>query len=164
MTEHELRIGRSVERPYAKIKDLIAQDALGLFRRATASAAMRAEPPDATLRAIVAGLDVHTDVCIEITSFDMSGRPPAALTLPGCAVAFRWRAAYGASLFPSMRTTLTVYPLSHEVTQLDFHGWYTPPWGVIGAVADAINHHRIAEASARRFLDDIVRRLVVDAA
>lgn len=159
MSEREVRNGQSVDRPYATVKDAISKDALGLFQSATTSASLDAQVPDATLNATFGGHDVHRDVRIEITSFDTSGRPPSALALPGIAVAFRWWAASAPSLFPTMRATLTAYPLSHAVTQLDFHGWYTPPGGALGFVAEAVNHHRIAEESVHGFLRDIVRRL-----
>ncbi len=164
MHEHELRRGRSVERPYAKVKAIIEQDALGLFQRATTATAMHAGPLEATLHVDVAGHDLHRDVRVEITSVDRSGRPPSAMALPGFAVAFRWHAAAAPSLFPSMRAQLTIYPLSAEETQVDFHGWYRPPAGVIGAMADGIDHHRSAEASVERFVEDIVRRLAAEAA
>lgn len=164
MNERELRSGRSVDRPYTNVKDAIESDALGLFQSATTSATAGVELPDATLNATFGGHDVHRDVHIEITSFDTSGRPPSALVLPGFAVAFRWWAASAPSLFPTMRATLTAYPLSDAVTQLDFHGWYTPPGSALGFVAEALNQHRIAEASVHGFLQDVVRRLSLGAA
>ena len=159
MNEREVRSGQSVDRPYAVVKEAIASDALGLFQSATTSVAKGAEPPDGTLNASIGGVDVHRDVRIEITSFDTSGRPPSALALPGFAVAFSWSAASAPSLFPTMRATLTAYPLSAGVTQLDFHGWYTPPGGALGFVAEALNQHRIAEESVQGFLQDVVQRL-----
>jgi hypothetical protein len=159
MPEHELRSCQSVNRPYARVKQILAKDALGLFQRATATAAAHAELLDATMKATVAGRQVEKSVRVEVTSMDHSGRPPSAMALPGFALALTWRATSASSLFPSMRAELTVYQLSHGETQLDLHGWYTPPGGVIGAVADAIVGHRIAEASVHHFLDDVVRSL-----
>lgn len=162
--EQELRCCRSVERPYGKVKGVVANETVGLFQRATMSAVTHATLLGATLRANVAGHDVKKDVRIEITSVDLSGRPPSAMALPAIALRFAWRAASDASLFPSMRAELTIYPLSASETQLDLHGWYTPPGGAFGQVADALVGHRIAEASMDHFLEDVVRRLHIEAA
>jgi hypothetical protein len=167
MKEHELRSGKSVDRPYARVRDIIASDPAGLFQRAT-SAAAELHPAtgatEATLSVTAFGRELQKEVHVEITSLDTSGRPPSAMALPGFAVAFRWRAVSAASLFPSLRAVLTAYPLSPTTTQLDLHGWYKLPGGALGALGDALNHHQLAEASIEHFLDDVVRRLAIDAA
>lgn len=163
MAEHELRSCQSVDRPYIAVRNLIARDATALFQRATTMANARAGVLDSTLKVTIAGRELERDVRIAITSLDLSGRPPSAMALPAIAVAFSWRAASAASLFPSMRAELTVYPLSGDETQLDLHGWYQAPGGFIGDVADALVGHRIAEVSFDRFLEDVVRRLGADA-
>ncbi len=159
MHEHELRCCQSVLRPYASVKDVLVNDPGSLFHDATRAAVTHAHDLVTTLKATFAGHEVDRDVTIDVTSVDLSGRPPSAQLLPAVALSFAWHATSARSLFPSMRAELTVYPLSPEDTQLDLHGWYTPPGGAFGDVADALAGHRIAEATVQRFLDDIVERL-----
>ena len=161
MSVHELRSCRSVDRPFAAIRDIIADDATALFQSATTMAAARSGVVDSALEVTIAGRKIERDVRIVITSLDTSGRPPSAMALPGIALSFSLRDASAASLFPSMRAELTAYPLSRDQTQLDLHGWYEAPGGIIGDVADALVGHRIAEVSFDRFLEDVARRLGV---
>jgi hypothetical protein len=58
-----------------------------------------------------------------------------------------------------MEATLAVYPLSSEETQIDLHGRYRPPLGVLGNAVDALIGHRIAEASVLRFVQDVAARI-----
>ena len=66
-----------------------------------------------------------------------------------------WSSVSSPSLFPRMIAKLSVYPLSREVTQLEFEGTYDPPLGLLGDAVDAFVGHRIAEASALQFLRDV---------
>lgn len=163
MHEHELRCYQYVKRSYAEVSGVLARDPLSLFQRATTTAADRARDLHAKLKVTVAGHEVDRDVRIEVTAVDRSGHPPAALVLPATALSFAWHAASDASLFPSMRAELTIYPLSDDETQLYLHGWYTPPGGLLGDAADAMGGHRLAEASVHRFLDDVAHRLEAEA-
>jgi hypothetical protein len=58
-------------------------------------------------------------------------------------------------LFPLMKGELAIYPLTSTETQLDFSGEYEPPFGALGKTMNAIVLHRVAEASVRRFIDDV---------
>lgn len=97
------------------------------------------------------------DVTLEPTT-----RPPAAPALPAMAMAIVWHAKMTAP-FESLRAQLTVYPLSDEETELELHGWYTPPLGVLGSAADALVGHRLVEATVHRLLDEVCDRLRSDA-
>lgn len=159
----EIRCYQYVNRPYAKVSELLAGDPVGLFQRATTAAAERAESLVANLKVSIAGLEVGKDVRIEVTRVDPKAHSPGALVSPATAVELRWRAATNAAFFPSMRAELVAYPLSGEETQLDLRGWYEPPGGLLGTAADALVGHRVAEASIHRFLDDVAKRISIDA-
>lgn len=58
-----------------------------------------------------------------------------------------------------MNGVLSIYKLTATETQLDFLGQYEPPLSLVGDALDAIIGHRIAEASVRRFTEDIARFL-----
>ena len=53
----------------------------------------------------------------------------------------------------------SVYPLSAHETQIDLHGRYRPPLGVVGDAVDALVGHRLAEASVLRFVADSATRI-----
>lgn len=158
----EIRAYRYLDRPYAKVRALLTHDPVAFLHRATEAAATHAEGVLATMKLEIAGIEVDRDVAVDVT-IDPATKPPAALALPAMALTIAWRAAKKTSLFPSMRAELTVYPLSDDETQLDLHGWYTPPGGVLGTAADALVGHRIVEASVDRFLEDVCERLRSDA-
>ena len=58
-----------------------------------------------------------------------------------------------------MSAELSVYPLTGTETQLDFHGHYEPPLGLLGGAVDAVIGHKIAEASVHRFVSDVAHYL-----
>ena len=58
-----------------------------------------------------------------------------------------------------MHAKLAVYPLPATETQLELVTRYDPPFGVIGAAADAMIGHRIADASVQRFLNEVAAHL-----
>lgn len=163
-TPRELRCYAYVEQPYGAVRDVLAKDAGAFFQRATAEAASRAESLVTKLKATIAGHHVDRDVVVDVTNVDTTHKPPGAESMPAMLLSFRWQAKVRASLFPSMRAELTVYPLSPDETELDLHGWYTPPGGVLGNAADALIGHRIARAVVLRFLEDVVERLKIEAA
>lgn len=50
-----------------------------------------------------------------------------------------------------------------ETGALRLVGWYEPPGGLLGAVADRVIMRHVAEHTARRFVADVARRLTADA-
>jgi hypothetical protein len=111
----------------------------------------------AGLQVEVGGLAIGTDIAIEIEGIEEpEGRAPLSRVMR---MKLRWQAAKRPGLFPTMQATLSFYPLSPEETQLDLEGEYEPPLGLVGAGADALVGHRIAEASVHRFVREIGRRL-----
>jgi hypothetical protein len=66
----------------------------------------------------------------------------------------RWKPHDGGP-YPVFRGTLSVEDQGGNYCRLDLDGAYEPPFGVAGAVFDAVAGHRIAVAAARQLLDDI---------
>ncbi len=62
-------------------------------------------------------------------------------------------------LFPLMKGELSLYSLTSSETQLDFSGFYEPPFGAVGRTMNAIVGHRIAEVSVHRFVSDVAAYL-----
>jgi hypothetical protein len=154
----ELHCYDYVNRPFDRVRAALGSDTLGLFERATQSAAGRARTLVSHLHVTVAGLEVGKDVVVRLLGTQTAEAPgrvgPKALRLD-----LAWEAESNASLFPSMRASLLVYPLSPTETQLDLRGTYEPPGGVLGSAADRLVGHRIAEAAVHRLLADLASRL-----
>jgi len=156
---HAIHCYEYVNRPYAEVAPALVHDAVGLFERATTSATGRARALVATLKVQIAGLEVGKDVVVHVTRVDRHARAPGGIAPEATELALEWRAETGAALFPAMRATLTVYPLSADETQLDLRGSYDPPGGVLGDLADRMLGHRIAEASVHTFLGALAHRV-----
>jgi hypothetical protein len=62
-------------------------------------------------------------------------------------------------LFPLMKGELSLYPLTTTETQLDFSGFYGPPFGAVGKTMNAVVGHRIPEVSVHRFVSDVAAYL-----
>lgn len=149
---HELRCYDYVNHPYEQVRDALAADALGIFRRATHSAATRADDLSAELRVRVGALEIATDVEIVITAV-VDARSPD--DRPATRLELGWKSKRRPGLFPAMTGALWVYSLAPRESQIEFIGTYDPPLGVLGEALDAVAMHRIAEASVQRFVSDI---------
>jgi hypothetical protein len=137
---------------YDKVKDALEQDALGIFKRATASATSRARELASTLRVGVGALEIGADVKIAVRAVN---ERTSSLGDRKTELEIAWSAATAAGLFPSMEATLAIYPLSAHETQLELDGRYRPPLGIVGSAIDAVIGHRLAEASVLRFVQDV---------
>ncbi len=161
--DHRIHCYEYVNQPYERVSEALVLGAVGIFQRATSSAAARATSIVSKLKVSVANVEVAKDVVIKVEHVDRSAHAPK-LAGEATTLSLEWHASTDRSLFPSMHATLAVYPLSSGETQLELTGTYDPPGGVVGAVADRIVGHRIAEAAAHRFLDDVASRLSAELA
>ena len=152
----ELHAYDYVNAPFAVVRDAILRDAAAIFQRATASAATRAGDLGATLRFDVGPVQVGVDVNIEVKGHRDE---ITALGDRSTHIEISWTAKRAAGLFPSLAGTLSVLPLGARETQLDFHARYQPPLGLVGDALDAVAGRRVAEASLRRFIEDVCARL-----
>ena len=148
----EVRCYEYVPVPYERVRDLLRSDAAAIFSHATASAADRARELIATLRLSVGALEVGVNVRLQITGIT---HEVAATGEPRSRVDFSWEAAQGAGFFPTMKGTLSAYPLSSGETQLDLEGLYRPPLGTVGTAIDMALGHRVAEGTLLRLLCDV---------
>lgn len=142
--------------PYEEVRALLETNALGLFQRATLTAAERAKLLGASLRAKLGPIDIGAEVQIRILRVT---EEISALGERSMRLELTWTAAQNADLFPSMEATLIAYALSSGETQLELKGRYKPPFGPLGTAIDAVVGHRIAEAAVHRFVQDVAKRL-----
>jgi hypothetical protein len=70
-----------------------------------------------------------------------------------------WRPAHAEALLPAMDAEIEVAPMGRMQTQLAMTASYTPPFGLVGRVADRALLHRVAEATVKDFLDRVAARL-----
>jgi hypothetical protein len=153
---HELRAYDYVTRSFEAVKATLEADPTGVLGRATHVASRRAGDVAASLRASIGSLEVATDVTLDVGAIEVVKGTRGATELR---VPLSWRAAHASALFPSMRATLSAYPLSKDETQLELVGSYTPPLGLLGDAVDALALGRIADASVHRFVADVAAYL-----
>jgi len=161
--DHRIHCYEYVNQPYERVSEVLVLGAVGIFQRATSSAAARATSIVSKLRVTVGHVEIAKDVVIKVLHVNRNAHAPklaeAATTLE-----LEWHASTDQVLFPAMHATLAVYPLSSTESQLELVGHYDPPGGTLGALVDRLALHRIAEAVAHRFLDDVASRLSVELA
>lgn len=147
MSERALYCHDYVNQPYSRVRAALLANPHHIFRQATAAAATNT----AALHVRVAGIDIGTDVAIQINGVvnDFAYDRPATKAI------LEWRAASNPRLFPAMKATLAVFALSPTETQLELRGEYQPPLGKVGEVLDAVAGHRLAQASVTRFLQEV---------
>jgi hypothetical protein len=148
-----------VNRPYERVAEALVYDAVGIFERATQSAAHRAQSLVSSLKVSIAGLDVGKNIVVRVRKVERHADAPGHMADRATRLDLEWHAETNRSLFPSMRASLTVYPLSPDETQIELRGTYEPPGGVFGSIADRLVGHRVAEASVHRFVGEIASRL-----
>ena len=154
---HELRAFDYVNHPYADVAAALRAHGDEIFARATAGATDRAKQLATTLRVHIAGLEVGAPITLNIVHVDEE--PTDTSAGPTLHMKLEWSAARNPAWFPVMEAMRDVYALSNDETQLDFHGFYRPPLGLLGQVLDAVVGHRVAEASVHRFVQDVARFL-----
>jgi hypothetical protein len=163
VVERTLHVYAYVEAPFDDVSHLLASDAAGVLQQATDESAEQANTLSRKLRVAVGGFDIGSDVRIELGEFE-----PRAVTRS--VVPLRWHAEKGRLLFPQLTAELEVAAIVFDppLTQLTVTGTYEPPMGLLGAGADKLMLHRLAEATLHRFThevaDEIRRRLERDGA
>jgi hypothetical protein len=156
-SEHRLRCYDYVNQPFERVRAALRENVQDVVRLATSRASQREQSLAAQLRVRVAGLEIATDVCVEIGAPEDSVSSPYGYDVTTFPLS--WMASSRPSLFPHMQGRLLVYPLSRSETQLEFEGVYNPPFGVVGDAIDALAGKRIAEASVLTFVQDIAAHL-----
>jgi hypothetical protein len=151
-TGREIRSYDYVNRPYERVRDALRQNALTVFQSATKAAASRAHSIAAELHVDLGGIGVKTDINISVKNIE---EIVDATSTPTTRLLLEWEAATVPGLFPLMKGELSLYPLTSTETQLDFSGFYEPPFGAVGRTMNAIVGHRIAEVSVHRFVSDV---------
>jgi len=151
-TVREIRSYDYVNRPYERVRDVLRQNAVTVFRSATKAAASRAQSVAAELHFDLGGIGVKADINISVKSIE---EIVDAASTPTTQLQLEWEATTMPRLFPLMKGELSVYPLTSSETQLDFSGVYEPPFGAVGKTMNAIVGHRVAEVSVHRFVSDV---------
>lgn len=84
---------------------------------------------------------------VEIILGSPTGRSGSVL------IPMEWKATGVGALFPVMSADLVLQPVGPGLVQVVFRGTYEPPMGGFGRLLDRTIMHRLAEASAKSFLD-----------
>lgn len=133
---------------------VLGDDPRRILQPATDVAGERAREVGATISIPLGSFEVGRDVTIEVGKM----RP---IELLRAVVPLRWRAESHAGLFPAVDAQLEVMALSMQppLTQVTLVGAYRPPFGWVGAAADLLAGHRVAELAVLRFVEEIASRL-----
>jgi hypothetical protein len=152
--ERALHCYAYLEAPFDLLSRLLAEDAASVLQHATDDAAEQAGHLSRRLRVEVAGFEVGRDVSIEVGAFE-----PREVTRS--IVPLRWHAERGRLLFPELRADLEIgaVVIDPPLTQITVRGSYEPPLGLLGAGADRMLLHRLAEATVHRFTHDVADQL-----
>ena len=158
MSRREIRAFDYVNQPYESVRNIITEQGLAIFQRATKLAEDRSGDLVAALSVNLAGVEVSKDISIQVGEVREETHGNSELSRV-TSINLSWQATESPGLFPAMDAELKVYPLSFSETQVELWGSYDPPMGVLGSALDAVVGHRIAEASVHRFVRAIVERL-----
>ena len=152
--ERPLHCYAYVEARFDVVSRLLGEDAASLLQEATDDAAEQARSLSHRLAVEVGGFSVSREVLIEVGDFEPRGITRSVVPL-------RWRAGSGRLLFPQLTADLEVSAvlLDPPLTQLTLDGSYAPPLGALGAGADRLVLHRLAEATVHRFVHEVADRL-----
>ncbi len=145
-----------VNYPYEKLRTVLGENSLDVFKDATRSAAKRAKSVAAELHANIGAIEIGAEIDLEIKSVT---EDKDARSHPRTCIRLEWEASKATRLFPVMNAELWIYPLTATETQLDFRGEYTPPLGALGGAIDSLVGHKIAEASVHRLVKDLAEYL-----
>jgi hypothetical protein len=66
-----------------------------------------------------------------------------------------WVATGVPGLFPKLEAEIVLAAVGPTLTQLTLQGSYQPPLGAVGRTVDLVLLHRLAEATVKRFVDDL---------
>ena len=146
-----------VNHPYEKVREAMRVNTLAVFQNATKTAAKRAKDVSSELYMNIAGIEVGTDISLEVKSFET--KPKELNSPPKTIIKIEWAASKNPGLFPVMNAELAVYPLTATETQLDLSGNYEVPLGKLGEALDSVIGHRIVEVSVHRFINDVAAYL-----
>lgn len=147
---HELHCYDYVNQPYATVRREVLADPQALFRLATSGG------KNSQLHVRIGALELGADIAIEVRSIEEKCAP---LERPSTRLVLEWRSLRSAALFPLMKATLTIYPLTPTETQLELAGTYDPPFGALGDAIDAVALHRFAQSSVTSFVREISTHL-----
>lgn len=146
-----------VNHPYEKVREALRINTLNVFQNATKTAAKRAKDVTSELYMNIAGIEVGTDISIDVKNFET--RPKEFNSPQKTIIGIEWTASKRPKLFPVMKAELAIYPLTATETQLDLAGDYEVPLGKLGDALDTVVGHRIVEVSVHRFINDVAAYL-----
>jgi hypothetical protein len=74
-------------------------------------------------------------------------------------IAVHWRDRAHPQALPEMDATLQVVEIDPNESEVRFIGAYTPPFGAVGALGDAIAAHRLAQRVANDLVERFAERM-----
>jgi hypothetical protein len=147
----QLRCYDYVNHPYESVRAELLTSPHAIFQRATSLSAT----PELHIQ--LGAIDLSTEIDLDVLAITDHRRE--ALERPSTTLEIVWCAARYPKLFPIMRASLVLYPLSPNETQLELVGSYTPPLGAVGEVIDAAVLRRYGETAVAGFVREVAAYL-----
>jgi hypothetical protein len=151
---HEVLASARIAGAYDDVRERWLKDPLGILQRATAAGLSGLF--GGKLHFALGPLEIVEEIVVDIASIESYRSPNGT---PATKLVIEWGAMRSPELFPIMRATMTIYPLSSTETQLELFGTYAPPLGRVGEAADTIAMHHVAKRTVEALVGDIARLL-----
>ncbi len=156
--EQYVQLYKAVGVPFAVVRRFLAEESLPALDAPRRVGVDWLHEESTHLDIDVAGLHLVKDVCFRVTDFaDVPG------PLPMGRIQLSWEPIDHADIYPTVSADLEIEPIDDRRTMVSLLASYQPPLGRIGAVADRVAMHRIAESALRRFFEGLLVEIKTNA-
>ncbi|MDF1596531.1 MAG: hypothetical protein P1T08_10630 [Acidimicrobiia bacterium] len=140
--------------PYEAARRFMRDDPARLFSPALDGTSVENDAVAGMLEIDLDGIIMGADVTLEIGDFEEVVAP-----LPLSKRKISWHASEHAGVYPILVGELEAFPAGAGRTQITFTCHYRPPLWAVGAVADTVYLHRVAEECLDRFFARLIESL-----
>ena len=146
---------KTVEVPYDVARRFMRDDPSRIFTPALDGGAGDCEQIAGSIEIDVDGIVMGAEVTLEIGEFEEIVTP-----LPLAKRRIGWHASEHEAIFPILVGELEAFPIDDGRTQVTFTCHYRPPLSAVGAIADRVYLHRVAEGCLDRFFERLIASLI----
>lgn len=145
---------KTIDIPYELARQFVRDDPAELFSATLDESIVDKGEIEGVLDVEHDGIILGTDIRLEIGDFEEIVEP-----LPLAKRKIGWHASEHTGMFPILAGEVEAFPVGSNSTQVTFTCHYRPPMKAVGAIADTVYLHRVAEDCLDRFFDRLVASL-----